>query len=306
MIDKASFKTPAKGLSVKAPTTFFGDNDEVVLPLPLTSLVAFRDHPFQVKEDGDMAELVESIDNYGVATAIIVREIQDDRYEIIAGHRRVHASRLLGLTEIPAIIKDLDDDDAVLFMVDTNIQRQSLLFSEKAFAYKMKLEAAKRKVGRPSRVESKSGSVPMGQNLTSREMLAQNSSDSSVQIQRYIRLTHLNPDLLDFTDEKKLVFRAAVELSYLAPEQQEMLFSCIDEEKTFPSIDQATKIRKFATEGQLTRAVVTAILTEGKPKNAKVTLKLDMADYFPEKTSKAEMETVVLDLLKQWKANQGK
>ena len=224
----------------------------------------FPNHPFKVKQDEAMAEMVDSVKQYGVLVPALVRPKADGSYEMIAGHRRKCAATLAGITEMPCIVRNLTDDEATIIMVDSNLQRETILPSEKAFAYKMKLEAIKRQAGRPS----KENSVPVGQNFegkTSRELLADKSPDSNTQIQRYIRLTELIPSILDMVDSGKIAFRPAVELSYLSKKQQQSLYDTMECEDCTPSLAQAIKMKEFSRDGKLTEEVILSIMQEEKP-----------------------------------------
>ena len=244
---------------------------ETVVKIPLYEISDFPNHPFKVREDDSMAEMVESIMLHGVLVPGLVRPKQDGSYEMVAGHRRKMASRLAGKTDMDCIVRELSDEEAIIIMVDSNLQREQLLPSEKAFAYKMKLDAMRRQAGRPS----KDNSVPLGQNfgVTSREALAANSPDSNTQIQRYIRLTYLIPKLLEMVDnsvtkEKELMqiaLRPAVELSYLPEEEQRILLDTMELEDCTPSHAQAIKMRQFSKEGKLTEEVICSIMQEEKP-----------------------------------------
>ena len=244
---------------------------ETVVKIPLYEISDLPNHPFKVREDDSMAEMVESIMLHGVLVPGLVRPKQDGSYEMVAGHRRKMASRLAGKTDMDCIVRELSDEEAIIIMVDSNLQREQLLPSEKAFAYKMKLDAMRRQAGRPS----KDNSVPLGQNfgVTSREALAANSPDSNTQIQRYIRLTYLIPKLLEMVDnsvtkEKELMqiaLRPAVELSYLPEEEQRILLDTMELEDCTPSHAQAIKMRQFSKEGKLTEEVICSIMQEEKP-----------------------------------------
>ena len=237
---------------------------EKVVTLNPAEISDFPNHPFKVKQDEAMAEMVESVRKYGVLVPALVRPKADGGYEMVAGHRRKFAATLAELPEIPCIVRDLTDDEATIIMVDSNLQRETILPSEKAFAYKMKLDAMKRQVGRPS----KENSVPVGQNFdgkTSRELLAAKSPDSNTQIQRYIRLTELIPSILQMVDDGKIAFRPAVELSYLSSKQQEALYSTMECEDCTPSLAQAIKMKEFSRDGKLTEEVILSIMQEEKP-----------------------------------------
>ena len=237
---------------------------EKIVTLNPADISDFPNHPFNVKQDEAMAEMADSVKQYGVLVPALVRPKADGGYEMVAGHRRKCAATLAGITEMPCIVRNLTDDEATIIMVDSNLQRETILPSEKAFAYKMKLEAIKRQAGRPS----KENSVPVGQNFegkTSRELLADKSPDSNTQIQRYIRLTELIPPMLDMVDSGKIAFRPAVELSYLSKEQQQSLYDTMECEDCTPSLAQAIKMKEFSRDGKLSAEVILSIMQEEKP-----------------------------------------
>lgn len=237
---------------------------EKVVTLNPADISDFPNHPFKVKQDEAMAEMVDSVKQYGVLVPALVRPKADGGYEMVAGHRRKCAATLAGITEMPCIVRNLTDDEATIIMVDSNLQRETILPSEKAFAYKMKLEAMKQQAGRPS----KENSVPVGQNFeskTSRELLADKSPDSNTQIQRFIRLTELIPPMLDMVDNGKIAFRPAVELSYLSKEQQQSLYDTMECEDCTPSLAQAIKMKEFSRDGKLSAEVILSIMQEEKP-----------------------------------------
>ena len=248
--------------------------------IPLAEIDDFKDHPFKVRLDSDMDQMVESVRERGVITPITLREKEDGRYEIVSGHRRKKACEIAGLTTVPAEIKDLTRDEAILLMVDSNLQRSVILPSEKAFAYKMRLEAMRRQQGERSDLTS----APLGQKLagkSSREILADNSPDSHAQIQRYIRLTELEPELLELVDEGRMALRPAVELSYLNDIEQQDLIAAIEDAEATPSLAQAIKMRKFSTEGKLVPEVIESILSEEKPnQKEKISIKMETARKF--------------------------
>ena len=232
--------------------------------IPISQISDFPEHPFKVKQDEAMLEMVESVRQYGVLVPGLVRQLEDGSYQMVSGHRRKMASELAGRDTIPCIVRDLTDDEAVIIMVDSNLQRERVLPSEKAFAYKMKLDAMRRQAGRPS----KGNSAPLGQNfdgMTSRELLAIESPDSHSQIQRYIRLTNLIPEILDMVDDGRIAFRPAVELSYLAEQEQCALYDTMGREDCTPSLAQAIKMKSFSREGKLSEAVILSIMEEEKP-----------------------------------------
>lgn len=231
--------------------------EEMVIRIPLAELHPFPDHPFKVRDDEAMQETAESIREYGVLTPAIVRPREDGGYEIVAGHRRKHASEQAGLDTMPCIVRPMDDDTATIIMVDSNLQREDILPSERAQAYKMKLETIKRRAGRPPKEAEKEASENGGQvghnlrGIKSRDLIAENTDDSARTIQRYIRLTELSPELQQMVDDKKIGITPAVELSYLKPEEQALLLTSIDSEQATPSLSQAQRMKKFSQGGGL-------------------------------------------------------
>ena len=265
-----------------------------VQEIPLTELFPFKGHPFKVLDDETMQDTVESIRIHGVLVPGIARPRAEGGYELIAGHRRRHASELAGKTTMPVIVRELDDDEAVLFMVDSNIQRENLFPSEKAWAYKMKLDALKHQ-------GVKDTSRQLGEKY-SVDALSENSNDSARNIHRFIRLTQLLPELLQMVDDKKLSFNPAVELSYLTREQQGELMGIMGELQSVPSLEQAKRLKKYSQEGKLDRNVMDAILTEERPAPVQVTLKNDrLKQYFPQTYTAKQMEEVILSLLETWR-----
>lgn len=265
-----------------------------VQEIPLTELFPFKDHPFKVLDDETMQDTVESIRIHGVLVPGIARPRAEGGYELIAGHRRRHASELAGKTTMPVIVRELDDDEAVLFMVDSNIQRENLFPSEKAWAYKMKLDALKHQ-------GVKDTSRQLGEKY-SVDALSENSNDSARNIHRFIRLTELLPELLQMVDDKKLSFNPAVELSYLTREQQGELMEIMGELQAVPSLEQAKRLKKYSQEEKLDRNVMDAILTEERPTPVQVTLKNDrLKQYFPQTYTAKQMEEVIFSLLETWK-----
>lgn len=265
-----------------------------VQEIPLAELFPFKDHPFKVLDDETMQDTVESIRIHGVLVPGIARPRAEGGYELIAGHRRRHASELAGKTTMPVIVRELDDDEAVLFMVDSNIQRENLFPSEKAWAYKMKLDALKHQ-------GVKDTSRQLGEKY-SVDALSENSNDSARNIHRFIRLTELLPELLQMVDDKKLSFNPAVELSYLTREQQGELMGIMGELQAVPSLEQAKRLKKYSQEGKLDRNVMDAILTEERPTPVQVTLKNDrLKQYFPQTYTTKQMEEVIFSLLETWK-----
>ena len=269
--------------------------------LKVKDLEPFPDHPFQVREDDAMRETAESVRTYGILTPILVRPLENGHYQIVSGHRRTKACELAGVEEIPAIIRDLDYDSAVIAMVDSNLQREEILPSEKAAAYRMKLEALRRKAGRPSRENS----VQVGQNFdgkTTREIISENSPDSSVQIHRYIRLTELKPELQQMVDDKKIGMTPAVELSFLKPEEQQMLVDTIASEQATPSLSQAKRMKEMSRKGELNDDSMLAVMSEQKkPEENKIVIPCDaIAKYFPKSTTPHQMERMIYKLLESW------
>ena len=236
---------------------------EKLMDIPISMIQDFPDHPYKVKDDENMAELVESVKTRGLIQPVLVRPIDNGMYEMVSGHRRKRAFELAGIEKIPARVQNLTRDEAILSMVDSNLQRDEILPSEKAFAFKMRLEAMKRQAGRPSK-----NSVPLAQNFegkTSREILGEQVGESQDQIRRYIRLTNLIPEMLDLVDDKKIAMRPAVEISYLTPEEQLNLADAIDAEQCTPSHDQTLRMKRFSQEGKLTKEAIEAIMSEEKP-----------------------------------------
>lgn len=279
------------------------DTQERVQSLPLDKLVLFPNHPFKVRDDEKMLETVESIRERGVLIPILVRPQNDGTFQIVSGHRRCHASLLAGKTEIPAIMRDMDDDTAILLMVDSNLQREELLPSEKAFAYKMKLDAMKRQAGRP---RENGGQIdPHLIRGKSRDIFAEEIGESSKQISRYIRLTYLVPDLLDRVDNKTMAFNAAVEVSYLTEPEQKMLCEAIEREECTPNLNQARRLKQFSQDGKLDANVMDAIMTEEKPIEDKLVLKGDvLAKYFPKSYTPSQKQKVIVKLLEDWHKRQ--
>ena len=281
---------------------------ERVQNIPLTELYPFPDHPFSVRDDDSMKETVESVKEYGVLMPAIARPREGGGYELVAGHRRKRACELAGLDAMPVIVRDLDRDTATIFMVDSNIQRENILPSERAKAYKMKLEAIKRRAGRPPKevgVAPTKNSVQLGQNFggkTSRELLAENSPDSSTQIQRYIRLNELSPQLQQMVDDKKIAMTPAVEISYLKPEEQELLVETIESEQATPSLSQAQLMKKLSQSGKLNEDTMLDIMTEEKkPEVDKIVFTSDtLRKYFPRSYTPKQMQDTIIKLLDQW------
>ena len=274
---------------------------EKVQEIPLSELHPFKGHPFKVLDDEAMQKTVESIEQFGVLTPAIARPRAEGGYELIAGHRRHHASQLAGKETMPVIIRDLDDDAAVILMVDSNLQRETLLPSEKAFAFKMKLEAIKHQ---GQRTDLTSGQVVQKSKL-SIEIIAEGTNESYKQVQRYIRLTELIPELLDMVDNKKIAFNPAVELSYLTKDEQTNFLEAMEYAQATPSLSQAQRLKKFSQEGRCSFDVMCAILSE-KKKDEQYKLvfkKEEIEPYFPSTFTPQQMQETVIRLLKHWKLN---
>ncbi len=263
--------------------------------LPIDKIDSFPDHPFKVKDDEDMMQLVESIMENGLITPIIVRQKDDGRYEIIAGHRRTRACMLAGLDTVRAEIRDMSRDEAIIMMVDSNLQRSVILPSEKAMAYKMRLEAMRRQQGERTDLTS----APMGQKLSTREMIAETSPDSHAQIQRYIRLTELIPELVDLVDEGRMGLRPAVELSYLTKDEQQMLSQAIEYTEATPSHDQARRLRAFSKDGNLGPNVIEDVMGEEKPnQREKISLRYsDARKYIPQEVPYSKTKEYIMKVL---------
>ena len=275
---------------------------EKIQILPLTELHPFRNHPFQVRDDDEMDKMVDSVKEYGVMTPAIVRPRKDGGYEIVAGHRRCHASQRAGVETMPCIVRDMDDDTAIILMVDSNCQREHILPSEKAKAYEMKLEAIRRKAGRPS----KGNSRQVVGNFETADLIGKESGESGRQVQRFIRLTNLIPELLNMVDEKKVSFNPAVELSYLSTEQQQEMINAMDDTQNAPSFSQAKRIKKLAQEGNFTSEAVVDIMGEEKKSELDtVTIKNEiLRKYFPRSYTPKQMEEKIIQLLDAWQRKQ--
>ena len=273
---------------------------EKVQEIPLGELHPFRNHPFKVKDDAAMQDTVESVREYGVLVPAIARPDPNGGYELIAGHRRHHASELAGKETMPVIVRDLDDDAATIIMVDSNLQREELLPSERAFAYKMKLEAMKHQGERLDLTSAQVGRKL--ENRESREILAEQVGQSRNQISRFIRLTELIPTLLDMVDERKIAFNPAVELSYLKKEEQTLLLEAMDSEQATPSLSQAQRLKKFSQQKMLSLDVMRAVMSEEKKNDLdRVTLKNEtLRKYFPKSYTPKQMEDTIIKLLEGW------
>ena len=298
-------KSSARNIELKSVDDLFATEEiredaqrEKVQNIPLGELHPFRNHPFKVKDDAAMQDTVDSVREYGVLVPAIARPDPSGGYELIAGHRRHHASELAGKETMPVIIRDLDDDAATIIMVDSNLQREELLPSERAFAYKMKLDAMKRQAGRPSRENVSQ----VGTQKRSDQIMAEQVGESRNQIQRFIRLTELIPTLLDRVDERKIAFNPAVELSYLKKEEQTLLLEAMDSEQATPSLSQAQRLKKFSQQKMLSLDVMRAIMSEEKKTDLdRVTLKNEtLRRYFPKSYTPKQMEDTIIKLLEGW------
>ncbi|WP_089608967.1 ParB/RepB/Spo0J family partition protein [Dehalobacterium formicoaceticum] len=274
---------------------------EKVIDIPLTQLHPFKNHPFKVTDDESMLETAESITKHGVLVPVIARPREEGGYELISGHRRKRASELAGKETLPCIVRNLDDDAATIIMVDSNIQRENILPSERAFAYKLKLEALDRQLGRPPK-ENVGQVVPTYSGKRSTEIIGDQTGESYKQVQRFIRLTELVPELLDMVDAKKIAFNPAVELSYLMPHEQVQLMEAMDMEQATPSLSQAQRLKKYSQDGKLTFDVMTAIMSEDKKGELdKVTLTGEkLKKYFPKSYTPQQMEETIIKLLEGW------
>ncbi len=274
---------------------------EQVQQIPIGELFPFKNHPFMVLDDESMQRTVESVEQYGVLSPLIARPRPEGGYEIISGHRRQHAAQLAGLENLPVIVRQMDDDAAVLLMVDSNLQRENILPSERAFAYKMKLEALKNQGAR-----SDLTSAQLGRKLETADIVGQESGDSRNQVRRFIRLTNLVPELLDMVDEKKIAFNPAVELSYLDTNQQRDFLEAMNDTQNAPSLSQAQRLKKLAQEGHFSYDVAFAVMGEEKKDELdKVVIKNDtLRKYFPRSYTPKQMEDTIIKLLDQWQRKQ--
>lgn len=298
-------KSSAKNINLTSVDDLFSTEEsradagrEKVMEIALTELFPFKDHPFKVKDDEAMADTAESIKEYGVLVPAIARPRDKGGYELVAGHRRHRASELAGLETMPVIVRNLDDDAATIIMVDSNLQRENILPSERAFAFKLKLDAIKRQGERTDLTSTQVGQ----KSKLSVEVVAEQAGSSRNQVQRFIRLTELIPELLDMVDDKKIAFNPAVELSYLKPEEQSNLLEAMDMEQATPSLSQAQRLKKFSVEGKCTLEAMCAIMSEEKKTEVdKVTLSSDkLRKYFPKSYTPQKMEETILKLLETW------
>lgn len=279
--------------------------NEIVVQIPLSELHPFPNHPFKVRDDEAMQETAESVKSYGVLVPAIVRPREDGGYEIVAGHRRKYACELAGLSTMPALVRNLDADAATIIMVDSNLQRENILPSERAQAYKMKLEAIKRQAGRrpkAAEITEENNSPQLAANFRSDDEVAKEAGVSGDTVRRYIRLTELQPELQQMVDEKKIAMTPAVEISYLKPEEQKLLLDTIDSEQATPSLSQAQRMKKLSQEGKLNDDAMLGIMMEQKkPETYSVTLSGDkLRKYFPRSYTPQRMEETILKLLDAW------
>ena len=303
----AAKKQLPERVQLKTLDSLFGIEEEQtgqIMEVPINELFSFQNHPFKVLDDEKMAHTVESIRENGILVPIMVRTRQAGGYEVISGHRRRHAAEIVGLETVPIIIRELTDDEAVIAMVDANLQREEILPSEKAYAYKMKLEAIKRqnKAGRPDANNSRQ----VGENLWSVNQLSEGNSDSARTIQRYIRLTELLPELLDMVDSKKIKLNPAVEISYLSPNEQYLLIQVIEEDGVFPSLSQAQQVKRLSQDKACTKEAIHALLSVAGIKERNVVIKHEVImQYFPADVSDAEIESLIVRLLDEYRKKHG-
>ena len=308
-------KSSAKSINLTSLDDLFSTEEsraeescEKVVRIPLAELHPFPNHPFHVRDDEAMQNTVDSIKEYGVLTPGIVRPREDGGYEIVAGHRRKHGSELAGLTDMPCIVREMDDDTATILMVDSNIQREDILPSERAQAYKMKLDAIRRKAGRPAKnaeISTAGNCDQVGHNYDGKrsvQIVADEAGESKTQVQRYIRLTELQPELQQMVDEKKIAMTPAVELSYLKPEEQQMLLTAIDSEQATPSLSQAQRMKKLSQAGKLNDDTMLDIMMEQKkPEKNDITLSGEkLRKYFPRSYTPFQIENTIFKLLDAW------
>ncbi len=277
------------------------DQQERVMEIPLDKLQHFHDHPFQVRHDQSLQDMADSIKEYGVLSPALARPLPDGSgYEVISGNRRLEACILVGMETMPVIVRDMTDDEAIIAMVDASLQRENILPSERAYAYKMKLDAIRRQAGRPS----KDNSRQVVGNLESAEIVGKDAGDSGRQVQRYIRLTELIPPILDMVDgvtEQKIAFNPAVELSYLTLSEQTMLLDAMAAQEATPSLSQAQRLKKFSQQGKLSEDVMMAIMSEEKKEVDRITLTTTtLSKYFPKSYTPKKMEETIIKLLEQW------
>ena len=308
-------KSSAKSINLTSLDDLFStegsraeESCEKVVRIPLAELHPFPNHPFHVRDDEAMQNTVDSIKEYGVLTPGIVRPREDGGYEIVAGHRRKHGSELAGLSDMPCIVREMDDDTATILMVDSNIQREDILPSERAQAYKMKLDAIRRKAGRPAKnaeISTAGNCDQVGHNYDGKrsvQIVADEAGESKTQVQRYIRLTELQPELQQMVDDKKIAMTPAIELSYLKPEEQQMLLTAIDSEQATPSLSQAQRMKKLSQAGKLNDDTMLDIMMEQKkPEKCELTFSGDvLRKYFPRSYTPQRMQETIIKLLEAW------
>ena len=301
-------KSSAKSINLTSLDDLFStegsraeESCEKVVRIPLSELHPFPNHPFHVRDDEAMQNTVDSIREYGVLTPGIVRPREDGGYEIVAGHRRKHGSELAGLSDMPCIVREMDDDTATILMVDSNIQREDILPSERAQAYKMKAEALNRKMGRPAK-ENEGQVVPTFRGKKTSEIIGEQVGENYKQVERYMRLTELQPELQQMVDDKKIAMTPAVELSYLKPEEQQMLLTAIDSEQATPSLSQAQRMKKLSQAGKLNDDTMLDIMMEQKkPEKCDLTFSGDvLRKYFPRSYTPQRMQETIIKLLEAW------
>ena len=308
-------KSSAKSINLTSLDDLFSTEEsraeescEKVVRIPLAELHPFPNHPFHLRDDEAMQNTVDSIKEYGVLTPGIVRPREDGGYEIVAGHRRKHGSELAGLSDMPCIVREMDNDTATILMVDSNIQREDILPSERAQAYKMKLDAIRRKAGRPAKnaeISTAGNCDQVGHNYDGKrsvQIVADEAGESKTQVQRYIRLTELQPELQQMVDDKKIAMTPAVELSYLKPEEQQMLLTAIDSEQATPSLSQAQRMKKLSQAGKLNDDTMLDIMMEQKkPEKCELTFSGDvLRKYFPRSYTPQRMQETIIKLLEAW------
>lgn len=301
-------KSSAKSINLTSLDDLFSTEEsraeescEKVVRIPLSELHPFPNHPFHVRDDEAMQNTVDSIREYGVLTPGIVRPRENGGYEIVAGHRRKHGSELAGLSDMPCIVREMDDDTATILMVDSNIQREDILPSERAQAYKMKAEALNRKMGRPAK-ENEGQVVPTFRGKKTSEIIGEQVGENYKQVERYMRLTELQPELQQMVDDKKIAMTPAVELSYLKPEEQQMLLTAIDSEQATPSLSQAQRMKKLSQAGKLNDDTMLDIMMEQKkPEKCELTFSGDvLRKYFPRSYTPQRMQETIIKLLEAW------
>lgn len=301
-------KSSAKSINLTSLDDLFSTEEsraeescEKVVRIPLAELHPFPNHPFHVRDDEAMQNTVDSIKEYGVLTPGIVRPREDGGYEIVAGHRRKHGSELAGLSDMPCIVREMDDDTATILMVDSNIQREDILPSERAQAYKMKAEALNRKMGRPAK-ENEGQAVSTFRGKKTSEIIGEQVGENYKQVERYMRLTELQPELQQMVDDKKIAMTPAVELSYLKPEEQQMLLTAIDSEQATPSLSQAQRMKKLSQAGKLNDDTMLDIMMEQKkPEKCDLTFSGDvLRKYFPRSYTPQRMQETIIKLLEAW------